>query len=179
MHPSSASFEGEHVHTVYNEIAHDFSRALALCRAILGPPILDAGTGNGKYLGCRSVLNWDGKGEEGLSRGKGKGKGKAVEQEEENHTHKRSDLLPVGFDMSSGLLGIASGKGHEVVRGDCVDLSCWRRVAFNHAISIATIHHFAMPARHVESIERIILPVLAVPPPSSCSLPPPLPLPPP
>ncbi|GAA5894383.1 hypothetical protein JCM6882_007644 [Rhodosporidiobolus microsporus] len=184
MHPSFASFEAEHVHAVYNEIAHDFSRTRHsrwpfverfLDRLPPGSLVLDAGTGNGKYLGCRSVLNWDGKGEEGLPRGKGKGKGKgkAVEQEEESPTVavKRVDCLPVGFDMSSGLLGIASGKGHEVVRGDCVDLSCWRRGAFNHAISIATIHHFATPARRVESIKQMILAILPPSPPSSSSYP--------
>ncbi|GAA5894346.1 hypothetical protein JCM6882_007637 [Rhodosporidiobolus microsporus] len=178
MHPSSASFEAEHVHAVYNEIAHDFSRTRHsrwpfverfLDRLPPGSLVLDVGTGNGKYLGCRSVLNWDGKGEEGLPRGKGKGKGKgrALEHEEENAAVKKGDLLPVGFDMSSGLLGIASGKGHEVVRGDCVDLRCWRRGAFNHAISIATIHHFATPARRVESIKQMILAVLPLSPPST------------
>ncbi|GAA5833070.1 hypothetical protein JCM11251_006503 [Rhodosporidiobolus azoricus] len=176
MHPSSASFEAEHVHVVYDEIAQDFSRTRHsrwpfVERFLGGLPagslVLDAGTGNGKYLGCRSVLNWDGKEEESLPRGKGKGRASADAVGEQKREQKKGDLLSVGFDMSSGLLGIASGKGHEVVKGDCVDMSCWRRGAFNHAISIATIHHFATPARRVEAIKQMILAVLPPCPPSS------------
>ncbi|GAA5852143.1 hypothetical protein JCM8547_006681 [Rhodosporidiobolus lusitaniae] len=180
---SSHWFEAEHVHTVYNEIAQDFSRTRHsrwpfVERFLAGLPagslVLDAGTGNGKYLGCRSVLNWDGK--EGEGRPRGKGKGKEVEPDLPTPPSK-AQLLPVGFDMSSGLLGIASGKGHEVVKGDCVDMSCWRRGAFNHCISIATIHHFATPSRRVESIKQMILCVLPPSPltlsPISSSAPPP------
>jgi len=119
MDPSS--FESSHVHSVYNAIASDFSRTRHSRWPFVeqfiqslppGSLILDAGTGNGKYLGVRSVLEWQGKSDE-------KGKGK-----------ESNDILNVGFDMSQGLLGIASGKGHEVVRGDCVDMTCWRRGAF-------------------------------------------------
>ncbi|BGP17882.1 hypothetical protein JCM10213_000960 [Rhodosporidiobolus nylandii] len=172
--PSTSSFEAEHVHAVYNEIAADFSRTRHsrwpfVERFLAGLPagslVLDAGTGNGKYLGCRSVLKWDGKEEEGKPRGKGKGK--QVAADVEDNEQKTGDLLPIGFDMSDGLLGIASGKGHEVAQGDCVDMSCWRRGAFNHAISIATIHHFATPARRIESIKQMILCVLPPSPPWS------------
>ena len=107
--------------------------AKADARRTQGGLVLDAGTGNGKYLGCRSVLAWDGKAADSLPRPL-KGKGRALEPDDaahgDEHRSPRSDLLPVGFDMSAGLLGIASAKGHEVVRGDCVDLSCWRRGAF-------------------------------------------------
>ncbi|GAA5852484.1 hypothetical protein JCM9279_003466 [Rhodotorula babjevae] len=181
----AASFESLHVHAVYDEIAADFSRTRhsrwPFVERFFGrlPPgglVLDAGTGNGKYLGCRSVLAWDGKAADSLARAP-KGKGRAVEPADEvrddEHRPPRSDLLPVGFDMSAGLLAIASAKGHEVVRGDCVDLSCWRRGAFNHAISIATIHHFATPARRVESVKQMILAVLPLSPPPSSSLSPP------
>ena len=55
--------------------------------------------------------------------------GKAAEvqlqEDEEGAT-----ILAVGYDMSFGLLRIASGKGHEVVRGDCFDMSCWRGGVF-------------------------------------------------
>ncbi|GAA5912430.1 hypothetical protein JCM8208_005168 [Rhodotorula glutinis] len=183
----AASFESLHVHAVYDQIAADFSRTRHsrwpfverfFDRLPPGGLVLDAGTGNGKYLGCRSVLEWDGKADDSLPRPPPKGKARALwpvgEAHVDEHKPPRSDLLPVGFDMSAGLLGIASSKGHEVVRGDCVDLSCWRRGAFNHAISIATIHHFATPARRVESVKQMILAVLpASPPPSSSSSPPP------
>ncbi|GAA6023924.1 hypothetical protein JCM10207_009277 [Rhodosporidiobolus poonsookiae] len=178
---SSPSFEAKHVHQVYDEIALDFSRTRHsrwpfverfFAQLHPGSIVLDAGTGNGKYLGCRSVLNWDGKADEHLPRGKAKGKGKAAPPEHEQleePPRPPSDLLAVGYDMSEGLLRIASGKGHEAVRGDCFDMSCWRRGAFDHAISIATIHHFATPARRIESIKQMILCVLPASPPSSSS----------
>lgn len=75
---------------------------------------MDAGTGNGKYLGVKSILQYQ-----------DKGKGKQQEEEEE-----KGEILTIGFDMSQGLLQIAQEKGHDVVRGDCVDLKCWRRGAF-------------------------------------------------
>ncbi|GAA6007142.1 uncharacterized protein JCM10292_004133 [Rhodotorula paludigena] len=173
----AASFESAHVHAVYDEIASDFSRTRhsrwPFVERFLDslPPgglVLDAGTGNGKYLGCRSVLEWDGKHDQPTPKG-GKGKAKAVQEPSPAPSAppaSRADLLPLGFDMSTGLLSIASGKGHEVVRGDCVDLSCWRRGAFNHAISIATIHHFATPERRVEAVKQMILAVLPTTPPS-------------
>ncbi|GAA5941565.1 hypothetical protein JCM3775_005112 [Rhodotorula graminis] len=179
----AASFESLHVHAVYDQIAADFSRTRHsrwpfverfFERLPPGGLVLDAGTGNGKYLGCRSVLAWDGKAADSLPRPPPKGKARALEPANEPHDDEstpppRSDLLPVGFDMSAGLLGIASAKGHEVVRGDCVDLSCWRRGAFNHAISIATVHHFATPARRVESVKQMILAVLPPSPPTTSS----------
>jgi len=127
-------FESSHVHSVYNAIASDFSRTRHsrwpfveqfLESLPSGSLTLDAGTGNGKYLGVRSVLEWQGKREDLTTPTTAKGKGK-----EGDKTLRRNDVLNVGFDMSQGLLGIASGKGHEVVRGDCVDMTCWRRGAF-------------------------------------------------
>lgn len=43
---------------------------------------------------------------------------------------KQDPLLVVGYDMSLGLLGIAASRGHEVARGDCFDMSCWRPGSF-------------------------------------------------
>lgn len=174
MTAATAAFEAEHVHAVYDEIAADFSRTRhspwPFVRHFLDslPPaalVLDAGTGNGKYLGTRSVLDYTGKHDPPPTRRR-----RAQEPQPET----KSDMLTIGFDLSNGLLSIASERGHEVVRGDCVDLSCWRRGAFvrsflllsrlvidsdsgfcpqDHAISIATIHHFATPERRIESIK--------------------------
>ncbi|GAA5879249.1 hypothetical protein JCM3774_003534 [Rhodotorula dairenensis] len=154
MSTASIAFESEHVHAVYDHIAHDFSRTrhspwpfVQHFLDRLSPPgalVLDAGTGNGKYLAARTPLPV-------------------------HPTPPRADLLPIGFDRSQGLLAIASDRGHEVVRGDCIDLSCWRRGAFDHAISIATIHHFATPERRTEAVKQMILAVLAPNPPSSSS----------
>ncbi|GAA6060657.1 hypothetical protein JCM10212_001213 [Sporobolomyces blumeae] len=176
-----AEFEASHVHTVYNEIASDFSRTrhsrwpfveAFLTKLPTASLVLDAGTGNGKYLGCRSVVEWQGKHDEPtIGKGKGKGKGNEPVDDQPRPAAARatSDLFNVGFDMSDGLLGIASSKGHEVVRGDCVDMTCWRRGAFNHAISIATIHHFATPERRMEAIKQMILAVLPLSPPTASS----------
>lgn len=116
--------------------------------AVQGSVVLDAGCGNGKYLGCDSVLDElhvrtkpsASKGTGRISSssssrdpaGKDCVKGKGVEGTEETtpDAGRRRRLLNVGFDMSEGLLGIAGGKGHEVVRGDCFDMSCWRRGSF-------------------------------------------------
>ncbi|GAA6054721.1 hypothetical protein JCM3770_000048 [Rhodotorula araucariae] len=170
-----ASFEAEHVHQVYDEIAHDFSRTRHarwpfverfLHALAPGAIVLDAGTGNGKYLGCRSALPWAGRATEALPRTR--------TDDVPPEQRARTDLVNVGFDMSHGLLAIARDRGHEVVRGDCVDLGCWRRGAFSHAISIATIHHFATPARRIESVKQLILAVLPPsPPPSPAPNPPP------
>lgn len=130
---ATAAFEAEHVHAVYDEIAADFSRTRhspwPFVRHFLDslPPaslVLDAGTGNGKYLGTRSVLDYSGKHDPPPTR-----RGRA-HPESESTAPTNGDMLAIGFDRSHGLLSIASDRGHEVVRGDCVDLSCWRRGAF-------------------------------------------------
>jgi tRNA (uracil-5-)-methyltransferase TRM9 len=144
MDPSS--FETSHVHSIYNEIASDFSRTRhsrwpfveAFLKSLpTGSLVLDAGTGNGKYLGVRSLLEWHGKQEDAERTRKGK------EPEEIATETLDNSLFHVGYDMSDGLLGIASGKGHEVVRGDCVDMSCWRRGAFvSRRILLLTFRQF-------------------------------------
>ncbi|GAA6017274.1 hypothetical protein JCM11491_000614 [Sporobolomyces phaffii] len=170
MDPST--FESSHVHTVYNAIASDFSRTRhsrwPFVQSFLeslppGSLVLDAGTGNGKYLGVRSLLEWDDKRDPAPATAATTRGGTAAPAD----GPPVSDLFNVGFDMSDGLLGIASGKGHEVVRGDCVDMSCWRSGAFDHAISIATIHHFATPERRTESIKQMILSILPPSPPAA------------
>ncbi|KAI5474419.1 alkylated DNA repair protein alkB-like protein [Pseudohyphozyma bogoriensis] len=167
---SPASFEASYVHTVYSHIASDFSRTRHtrwpfvqdfLSALPAGSVVLDAGCGNGKYLGWRNVLTVE-RESTGWESGKGKAKASDSIVEERN-------IVTVGFDMSEGLLGIAAGKGNECVRGDCFDMSCWRRGSFDHAISIATIHHFATPARRLESVKQLILSVLPPFPSSSTS----------
>lgn len=108
--------------------------------------MLDAGTGNGKYLGVRSLVEWEGKNDVDENERKGKGKSSGEEQGE---NAKKNDLFNVGFDMSSGLLGIASSKGHEVVRGDCVDMSCWRRGAF---VRLLVSHRVTLRQAHTKSL---------------------------
>ncbi|GAA5933712.1 tRNA (carboxymethyluridine(34)-5-O)-methyltransferase [Sporobolomyces koalae] len=171
MDPSA--FESSHVHSVYNAIASDFSRTRhsrwPFVQHFLEslPPaslVLDAGTGNGKYLGVKSLLEWEGKHEQPSTVDSNRNPATSTSSDS---PVAKNEQVTIGFDMSQGLLGIASGKGHEVVRGDCVDMSCWRRGAFDHAISIATIHHFATPERRMESIKQMILSILSPVPPRS------------
>ncbi|KDE02144.1 hypothetical protein MVLG_07283, partial [Microbotryum lychnidis-dioicae p1A1 Lamole] len=206
MPDHSPIFEAQHVHLVYEHIASDFSRTRHstwpfvqqwLQRLNENSLILDAGCGNGKYLGVDSVLSssdrpgpipphvmYKNKGvkpkgkqvasmEDSVAASRTITQGKAVSEPAElEPTTEARDLDPsldpppsassksnkailsIGLDMSLGLLTIASKeKGHEVVRGDCFDLGCWRIGAFDHAISIATIHHFATQARRIESVK--------------------------
>lgn len=114
-----------------------------------GSVVLDAGCGNGKYLSSASILTprkveldsgaWPAGKEpralevkmgvvDGNGKGKGKGKEFSIERVEENDGPGR--LLSVGLDMCFPLLQIAAGRGHQVVRGDCFDLGCWRAGSF-------------------------------------------------
>ncbi|KAK4049912.1 tRNA methyltransferase, has a role in tRNA modification [Microbotryomycetes sp. JL221] len=181
------TFEQTHVHVVYDLIAQDFSRTRHsrwpfverfLDSLEPGSIVLDAGCGNGKYLGCRSVINYTEpkpistkrKRTPQLFNRRGKGpetNSTELEPLSSNDTNTSRDktvltadkgkLLVIGFDMSSGLLGIAADRGHEVARGDCFNVAnCWRSTSFDHAISIATIHHFATEQRRTESIVQLI-----------------------
>lgn len=160
MTATSASFEQDHVHAVYESIAKDFSRTRHTCwpfvqtfldqlpvvwtlvsqyytlitdrinRIEQGSLVLDAGCGNGKYLACSTILphkSFDPsfRQRELLPDAGRKGKFKA-----ELSDGKDGRIMSIGFDMSSGLLGIAGGNGYEVVRGDCFDMGSWRRGVF-------------------------------------------------
>jgi len=67
-------------------------------------------------------------------------------------------IWTIGLDKSRKLLEIAQAAGgqrREVVWGDALGLG-WRRGAFDYAISIATIHHLATPARRQKAIETLL-----------------------
>lgn len=96
---------------------------------------------------------------------KGKGKESSTSETSVNLSSEQasSRILPLGFDMSAGLLGIAAGKGHEVVRGDCFDMSCWRSGAFvsnlarvavipEGSLVLAPTFRRTMPSRSLQSI---------------------------
>lgn len=87
-----------------------------------GSVVLDAGCGNGKYLAVRSILPV----EEETS----KSSVAYLASGADPATATIKSVLSVGLDMSQGLLQVASQRGHEVVRGDCFDLSCWREGSF-------------------------------------------------
>ncbi|TCD68890.1 tRNA methyltransferase, has a role in tRNA modification [Steccherinum ochraceum] len=131
------SYEDEHVHAVYDEIAPHFSSTRykpwpIIARFISSIPAgwvgLDSGTGNGKYL----PLPLDRPGE----------------------------IWTVGMDRSRNLLSIArkAGEGdvvREVVWGDVLG-NPWRNGSFDYTISIATIHHLATSARRKAAVQRLI-----------------------
>ncbi|EIN07426.1 S-adenosyl-L-methionine-dependent methyltransferase [Punctularia strigosozonata HHB-11173 SS5] len=133
------SYEAQHVHHVYDQIASHFSSTRykpwpLIARFISELPTgwvgLDAGTGNGKYL----PLPLD----------------------------RLGSVWTIGLDRSRNLLEVARKAGsssadvtREVILGDVLD-QCWRRGAFDYAISIATIHHLSTRARRKEAIKRLL-----------------------
>lgn len=123
---AALTFEQSHVHQVYDVIASDFSRTRHtrwpfVERFVEQLPsssvVLDAGCGNGKYLGVDSCLSCDYQ----------PARPPAALAEAAEATWRKSRLLNVGLDMSRGLLEIAAERGHEVVRADCYDsAACFR-----------------------------------------------------
>jgi len=132
-----STYEIEHVHRVYDEIASHFSSTRykpwpVVARFLQSIPTgwvgLDSGTGNGKYL--------------------------PVPQD------RSGQLWTIGLDRSINLLKIAKHAGaqehsREVVLGDVLD-HCWRHGCFDYAISIATIHHLSTPERRKEAVKSLL-----------------------
>ncbi|KAH8829679.1 hypothetical protein DL96DRAFT_1669007 [Flagelloscypha sp. PMI_526] len=126
------SYENEHVHQVYDQIASHFSATrykpwpiIAKFMENLPPGYvgLDSGTGNGKYLSLPS--------------------------------ERPSSVWTIGLDRSRNLLQLAQNAGgqpKEVVWGDVLGKS-WRSGVFDFAISIATIHHLATKERRIQSVQ--------------------------
>ncbi|KIY50988.1 S-adenosyl-L-methionine-dependent methyltransferase [Fistulina hepatica ATCC 64428] len=132
VHGDVAKYEDQHVHSVYDNIAHHFSSTRYKPWPIISqflsslPPGsigLDAGTGNGKYLPLGAP-----------------------------------DIHTIGLDKSTNLLSIArtaGGHDRDVLHGDILQ-HCFRDGAFDYAISIATVHHLATPERRRRAIENLI-----------------------
>lgn len=131
VQPSALNFEQSHVHQVYDLIAQDFSRTRhtrwPFVETFLEslPPcsvVLDAGCGNGKYLGVHSCVPCDYQ----PLRPKIGASSDLASNGAKDHSVTPA-LLNIGLDMSRGLLGIAAERGHEVVRADCYDsAACFR-----------------------------------------------------
>lgn len=126
---------------------------------------LDAGCGNGKYLGLRSVLqprSTLSAISPVASTSKAKGKGKATEANLPQDTTLPSasnsldaSVITIGLDRSSNLVKIAKERSHEVLVGDAIDMP-WREGTFDFAISIATIHHFTTPSRRRQAVRTML-----------------------
>lgn len=132
-----ATFEQTNVHAVYDTIAGHFSST----RYKPWPVIAE-------FMASLAA------GSVGLDSGCGNGKYLPL-------GHPR--VFTVGLDRSAKLLDIAKGAGdapRDVVLADALD-DCWRPGVFDHAISVACLHHLATPARRrlaVESLLRAVSP---------------------
>ncbi|KAI1923014.1 tRNA methyltransferase, has a role in tRNA modification [Ophidiomyces ophidiicola] len=126
---NAATYEEEHVHRVYQEIAHHFSstryKPWPIVERFLSelPPGslgLDVGCGNGKYLPVNT------------------------------------DIFIIGSDRSEALVRIASEHApHSAVVADSLNLP-HPNGQFDFAISIAVVHHLSTRERRVKAIESIL-----------------------
>lgn len=124
------SYEEQHVHEVYEQIASHFSstryKPWPIVESFLqslapGAIGLDVGCGNGKYL----TVN--------------------------------RDVFIVGSDRSTNLVKIASQhQPHAAVVADTLSLP-HQAGRFDFAISIAVVHHLSTPERRREAIREILL----------------------
>lgn len=64
------------------------------------------------------------------------------------------NIVMLGSDMSSNLVGICRAKGFDAMICDNLDL-CYRPNAFDFVISIAVIHHFSTAERRLEAIRAM------------------------
>ncbi|WPH01203.1 Hypothetical protein R9X50_00403900 [Acrodontium crateriforme] len=125
----SESYEDEHVHAVYEQIASHFSSTRykpwpiieRFLKALPDYSVgLDIGCGNGKYLAVNPKV------------------------------------FIVGSDRSSNLVRIASRhQPHAVAVADILDLPHALH-AFDFAISIAVVHHLSTPERRIEAVRSIL-----------------------
>lgn len=129
-----ASHENEHVHKVYQEIAHHFSstryKPWPLVEKFLngqpnGSVGVDLGCGNGKYLNVNK------------------------------------NVFLVGSDYSSELVGLATANQAEksatcdTMTADMLNLPL-PHDRFDFAISIAVVHHFSTPERRIQAVKEAL-----------------------
>ncbi|UJR16197.1 hypothetical protein I4U23_003107 [Adineta vaga] len=120
--------EEEHVHKVYNNIAHNFSdtrhkpwpRVVEFLRSFpSGSLILDIGCGNGKYMNIRH------------------------------------DLMMIGCDRSEGLLKICRDRHFQVFLSDCMKIPVPTNM-FDGAICIAVLHHISTENRRLLALKEFV-----------------------
>ncbi|KAG9098743.1 tRNA methyltransferase, has a role in tRNA modification [Ceratobasidium sp. 370] len=128
------NYENQYVHDIYDQIASHFSQT----RYKPWPVIA-------------RFLNSIPTGSIGLDSGTGNGKYLPLSE---------GRFLTIGVDRSAGLLKFAQFAGEpsvprDVLLGDVKD-RIWRRGIFDFVISIATIHHLAVPERRMEAVAAIL-----------------------
>lgn len=127
------TYETQNVHAIYDKIAGHFSSTRYKPWPIIARFLAELPSG------------WI-----GLDSGTGNGKYLPLDRQ--------GDIWTIGLDRSINLLKIAQqagGKMREVVLGNVLDC-CWRRHAYDYAISIATIHHLATPQRRMLAVQRLL-----------------------
>ncbi|KAF2223215.1 S-adenosyl-L-methionine-dependent methyltransferase [Elsinoe ampelina] len=125
----SETYEEEHVHSVYEQIASHFSSTRYKPWPIIerflknltpGAVGVDIGCGNGKYLAVNS------------------------------------DVFLIGSDRSINLTAIArTHQRHDAVVADALAVP-HQPGKFDFAISIAVVHHLSTPERRVEAVKEIL-----------------------
>ncbi|CAF1079903.1 unnamed protein product [Adineta steineri] len=124
----ACQLEQEHVHKVYNNIAHNFSdtrhkpwpRVVEFLRSFPSHSfILDVGCGNGKYMNTRN------------------------------------DLMMIGCDRSEGLLSICRDRQYQVFLSDCMNIPVPTNM-FDGVICIAVLHHISTENRRLMALKEIV-----------------------
>ncbi|KAJ2660534.1 tRNA methyltransferase, has a role in tRNA modification [Coemansia sp. RSA 1200] len=127
---SEADKEDQYVHQVYDEIATHFSDTRFKAWPVIERYLLELPVGSvGADIGC------------------GNGKYLGVRA--------TGDIFMMGTDRSKALVDICAHRGFECQVSDGLDLP-YRDGAFDFAISIAVIHHFASPERRARAVAEVL-----------------------
>ncbi|KAJ2536510.1 tRNA methyltransferase, has a role in tRNA modification [Coemansia sp. RSA 1933] len=127
---SESAKEDQYVHRVYNEIATHFSDTRFKPWPVIEHYLCDLPVGSiGADIGC------------------GNGKYLGVRA--------TGDIFMIGTDRSESLVDICAQRKYECMVSDGLDLP-YRDRAFDFAISIAVIHHFASPERRQWAVAEIL-----------------------
>ncbi|KAJ1768671.1 tRNA methyltransferase, has a role in tRNA modification [Coemansia sp. RSA 1813] len=122
--------EDQYVHQVYNEIASHFSDTRFKPWPVIERYLRELPVGSvGADIGC------------------GNGKYLGVRA--------TGDIFMMGTDRSESLVDICAQRNYECMVSDGLDLP-YRDGAFDFAISIAVIHHFASPERRKRAVAEIL-----------------------
>jgi len=125
---NKSQLEDEHVHQVYEEIGKHFSDT-----RYKAWPVVESFL-NGLDVGCI-----------GADVGCGNGKYMAVNR----------NIVMLGSDRSSILLGICRDRGFEAMTCDTLDLP-YRSNSLDFALSIAVIHHLSSPERRLAALQELL-----------------------